>query len=128
MRTDKSPVTEEAVEAAYRVLWEHGWASHYRCGWSDGPLGLRTVPDARAHVWQGMGRTSVGARRHHRRLSRELWAVVMSSPIYATLALESPLDTLMALAASQVAVTPADRALIAADVFMASARGLVDAA
>lgn len=52
----------------------------------------------------------------------------MSSPIYATLALESPLDTLMALAASQVAVTPADRALIAADVFMASARGLVDAA
>lgn len=36
---------EEAVEAVYALLNDHGWAGHYRCGWegetppSDGMCG-----------------------------------------------------------------------------------------
>ena len=37
-------VPDEAVDAAFAMFHEHGWADHWRCGWEDGPEGERTVP------------------------------------------------------------------------------------
>lgn len=36
---------ERTIDMVHRLLCEHGWGDHYRCGWYDGPEGEGTVPN-----------------------------------------------------------------------------------